>query len=603
MSSRRVMFLAFSVSMLMATLVAASAQAGPDPARPSRVVIIVLDQARPDTITRYGMTNVQELQRKGTSFPKAYVGHMAAETVISHNVITSGRFPKHMGWTDEVYRDTNDVLGPRPAPTSPPNYYVTSSMSCAQFKLLIEAGQYPKIQDYLDAKFGETSPFASFTQKRTAACTSGHTSSVVADGTATPDPEDIIFQIRGSSAPVSCDGRSSWRQPETGNGALPAYFANTSDCTNRWWTWQGTGAYGTGSMSPANLYPLEGDRFVPGIPPAGFPPAHVGGDNWSADAAIRFITNEPNWRGMMISLGGIDKLGHMWGPEDQGEPGAAPGSVAEMRRLPFIAKNADVQVGRVVDALEAKELLDETLIVITADHAAQTGTPHDTFHGVLAEGVTNPLCSDTPHPHPAGAPASNGIRSDCNWYLGSDSDEAYHDPSPAVAELENALGGNLAFSYQDAHVGAWLKGTSVAQKREAAAAVLDMPDIVASYHTNAAQNEYQLYGTNRMTGAERSWFARHADELVDTMAAPNGPDAVGLTATDVTYGVIGDHGGANELVQRIPMVFYGAGVGSKDSNRKMRLVDVMPTVLDAMGIDYDENSLDGEAVKLSQPKP
>jgi hypothetical protein len=586
----RTTYLAFAVSLVTVALLAPSAQAAPDP--PSHVVIIVLDQARPDTITRYGMTNVQELQRKGESFPNAYVGHMAAETVVSHNVITSGQLPKHMGWTNEVYRDTDGVLG------TAGDYYVTSSMSCAQFKLLIEHGQYPKLQDYLDAKFGEASPFASFTQKRTSACTSGHTSSVVGDGTATPDPEDIIFQIRGSSAPVSCDGRSSWRQPESGNGTLPAYFANTSDCTNRWWTWQGTGAYGTGSLSPANLYPLDGDRFVPGIPAPGFPAAHVGGDNWSADAAIRFIENEPNWHGMMVSLGGIDKLGHMWGPEDQGEPGAAPGSVEEMRHLPFIAKNADVQVGRIVDALEAEGLLDDTLIVITADHAAQTGRR---FHGVLAPGVTNPLCSDSPYPHRPGAPASNGIRSDCNWYLGSDADEHYEDPSPAVAELDNALGGNLAFSYQDSQVGAWLKGTSLAQKREAAAAVLDMPNIVASYHTNAAQNDYQLYGTNRMTGAEQSWFARHGGELVDTMAAPNGPDVVGLTATDVTYGVMGDHGGANELVQRIPMVFYGAGVGSKDSNRKMRLVDVMPTILKIMGIDYDPADLDGEAVKLPKP--
>ncbi len=591
--------LVFAVSLVTPALLAASVQAVPD--RPSRVVIIVLDQARPDTITRYGMENVQDLQRDGESFPNAYVGHMAAETVISHNVITSGQFPKHMGWTNEVYRDTDGVLG------TPGNYYVTSSMSCAQFKLLIEHGHYAKLQDYLDAKFGEASPFASFTQKRTSACSSGHTGPA-ADGTGT-DPEDIIFQIRGSATPltpdptddptarVSCDGRSSWRQPESGNGTLPAYFGMTSDCTNRWWTWQGSGAYGTGSISPANLYPLDGDRFVPGIPPPGFPAAHVGGDNWSADAAIRFIENEPNWHGMMISLGGIDKLGHMWGPEDQGEPGAAPGSQEEMRHLPFVAKNADAQVGRIVDALDTEGLLDETLLVITADHAAQTGTPGDTFHGVLAPGVTNPLCNPRT---PAAPGQSTGIRSDCNWYLGTDSDEHCDDPSPAVEELETALDGNLAFSYQDTQVGAWLKDTSTGKKREAAAAVLDMPDVIASYQINAAQNHYRLYGANSMTSDERDWFLRHADELVDTMAASNGPDVVGLTGTDVTYGVIGDHGGANQRVQRIPMVFYGAGVGAKDSNRELRLVDVMPTILKAMGIQYDANSLDGEAVALSK---
>ena len=87
------------------------------PKKPKHVVIIMLDQARPDTIDRYDMDNVQRLQRKGKNFPNALVGHMAAETVISHNVVTAGLFPKHMGWSNEVYRDVNGVLG-TPAPTT-----------------------------------------------------------------------------------------------------------------------------------------------------------------------------------------------------------------------------------------------------------------------------------------------------------------------------------------------------------------------------------------------------------------------------------------------------------------------------------------------------
>jgi Type I phosphodiesterase / nucleotide pyrophosphatase len=571
MSRRRMLFVALLVSLAAVAMLAPPAQAQRD--RPSRVVIIVLDQARPDTIDRYDMENVQELQHQGASFSNALVGHMAAETVISHNVITSGLFPKHMGWSNEVYRDSANLLGAGP-------YHVTSSMSCAQFGSLIDAGGYGKLQDYLDDEFGETSAFASIAQKRTSACTSGHTSSGAGDGTATPDPEDIIFQIRGSSA-SQCG--SGWRRPEY-VGVARAYFGFTNDCTDRWWTFQGAGAYGTGALSPANIYPLDGDRFVPG-----FDPAHIGGDNWSADAAIRFIQNEPDWRGMLVSLGGIDKLGHMWGPEDEGEPGAAPGSVEEMRHLPFVAKNADAQVGRIVDALDARGLLDETLIVITADHAAQTGRP---FHGVLAPGVENPLC----------AAPSTGIRSDCNWYFGQDSDEVYLDPSPAVAGLRDGLAGNLDFSYQDGHVAAWLHDNSLVEKREAAAAVLTMPGVIASYHTNAAQDDYRLFGTNRTRGAERSWFVRHGEELVDTMAEPSGPDVVGLLATDVTYGVVGDHGGHTKLIQNIPMVFYGPGIGSKDPNMEMRLVDVLPTILETMGIDYDPADLDGEAAKLPKPR-
>ena len=71
------------------------------------------------------------------------------------------------------------------------------------------------------------------------------------------------------------------------------------------------------------------------------------------------------------------------------------------------------------------------------------------------------------------------------------------------------------------------------------------------------------------------------------MAAPYGPDVVALLETDVTYGSKGDHGGHNRLIQSIPLIFSGPGVGSRDSYRAMRLVDVLPTVLEQMGIDYD----------------
>src|SRR4029078_2991014 len=154
-----------------------------------------------------------------------------------------------------------------------------------------------------------------------------------------------------------CDTRSGWRKPEYANGTPPSYFADLALPCNRWWTWQAAGAYRTGALSTGTLYPLDGDRFVPG-----FTPGHVGGDTWSADAAIRVIeSGDPTWHGMMVSLGGIDKRGHMWGPEDRGERGAEPGSEEEMRHLPFVARNADAQVGRIVAALNEHAILDDTL--------------------------------------------------------------------------------------------------------------------------------------------------------------------------------------------------------------------------------------------------
>lgn len=575
--------------VVLSAVVAAPAQASHRD-RPSRVLLIMLDQARPDTIQRYDMDNVKALMRRGTSFRNGMVGHMAAETVISHSVLTSGQFPKHMGWSNEVHRDVDGVLG------TPGAYYVTSSMSCAQFQALTEAGGYRRLADYLDAEFGENSKFVSIAQKRTAACPAGHAGSV-ADGTL-GDPEDFIFQIRGSSSPTVCDPTyktSDWRQPEFVSGSLPPAYLGLAFPCSRWSTWQGAGAYGTAGVLPGAIYPLEGDRFVPGRDDV-----HIGGDNWSADAAIRVIEGDPDWRGMMVSLGAIDKMGHMWGPEDNVT--GPPGSDQQLSHLPFAAKNADAQVGRIVDALKRKRLLDDTLIVVTADHAAQTGRP---FLGRL----DGPLTSGGVRCDPVNG--SSGLRSDCNWYYGQDADENYRDPSPAIAALRAALtppGGdpvadtNLRFSYQDGHIAVWLRDNSWARKRLAAQAVLKMPGVIASYHLNFGQDGYLRYGTNRTKGQERAWFERHGDDLVDTMAAPFGPDVVGLLETDVTYGVMGDHGGHNKLIQQIPMIFSGPGVGSKDSGREMRLVDVTPTVLKLMGIDYRRSAFDGKAVELSKGK-
>src|SRR4029078_12723285 len=94
--------------------------------RPTRVVQIVLDQLRPEFIDAFHMKNVQALMKSGATFPNAYLGHMASETVVSHNVMTSGMLPKNMGWSDEWYRDADGVLGTRG------DMYVSGSMNQLQ---------------------------------------------------------------------------------------------------------------------------------------------------------------------------------------------------------------------------------------------------------------------------------------------------------------------------------------------------------------------------------------------------------------------------------------------------------------------------------------
>lgn len=70
-----------------------SPSSGADDGRLSRVLIVVIDAFRPGYIERFDMENVKALMHQGTSFPNGIVGHMAAETVISHSVMTSGMLP------------------------------------------------------------------------------------------------------------------------------------------------------------------------------------------------------------------------------------------------------------------------------------------------------------------------------------------------------------------------------------------------------------------------------------------------------------------------------------------------------------------------------
>ena len=91
-TARKSLFLVLVV-LLMLMVVASAALAK----APTKVMIVVMDQMRPEYAKQYDMTNVLWLQSHGVNFPKAYVGDMASETVVSHNVMVSGLLPEAHG--------------------------------------------------------------------------------------------------------------------------------------------------------------------------------------------------------------------------------------------------------------------------------------------------------------------------------------------------------------------------------------------------------------------------------------------------------------------------------------------------------------------------
>src|SRR3954447_8970896 len=118
------------------------------PAPPDRVLIVLFDQMLPQYADQFAMPNFRRLRGHGTSFGQAYLGYMASETVIAHNVITSGLVPKHMGYTDEAYRDTKDILT-----KGADAMHITGDFSLADFATVQKnaGATYPKLADYLHA--------------------------------------------------------------------------------------------------------------------------------------------------------------------------------------------------------------------------------------------------------------------------------------------------------------------------------------------------------------------------------------------------------------------------------------------------------------------
>ena len=535
----------------------AAAKPEPDPPKPTKVVIIVVDALSKEIVKKYDMHNVEALMKDGVDTPKGYLGHTGSVTVVTHNVVTSGMLPKNMGWTNEGYRDVDGVIGPEGG------LYITSNFTNVQMAPLQQHAGYPHLSDYLD----DTGKVFTVSPKAYAAAG--------LSGPGSPNTSMITFGSK--TCPVPGSTATTRHRAPTGTN-VPAYFS--AECGSRWVVARDT-IYDTGQF-PAQLYPATDDRYV-----VGTDPAHQGGDIWATDAVLEIMENQTGanaWSGIFVSLPGVDKAAHMWGGVNDPE-GATPGYNA-MTHMEFAAATADAQVGRIMDALEDSGELDNTLVVLTADHgsvAAADGHWHGDFVAENDYGFFN-------------------------WYYGDPlNDVFYNRPQEALLPLIDGTDDgtgvtNVGLSYSDSSLNVWLKNQSAEKVAEAAAIMEDLPDVTAvwrrdgDHFTRVTPVRWDL-----MHGAEKLWFARKAQELVDTQAADYGPDLIATLPDDTTYSVLGDHGGIQRTSQQIPIVFAGGGVSHKDLRDEVRSVDIMPTILKALGITptYD---MDGIAYDLPLAK-
>lgn len=531
-------------------------------APPRRVVIVVFDQMVPGYADDFDMPNFRRLRDEGTYFKRAHLGYMGAETVIAHNVIPSGLLPRNMGWVDEAFRDTTNLLG-----KGVNAMHMPGSFGFTEFSTIIAARGYSKLADYLQAAYPGTR-FIVVGQKGYAV-----------EGAAAGNSSNIAVRMSSRSSGSlfdSCRATLGGRYRFPAGVNVPPYLlgGGAQECNRFYINSDADNDHGTKAAFPSWLYPTDGNRYV-----AGPDPAHQGGDAWVADAAIEMMSRE-SWSGMLLTFGAIDKAGHMWGAQADTAVGDCSTSAGQTH-VRCSAEQADVQLGKVLAQLELVDAADggETLVVLTSDHG---GTHGRHFYGkTFADAASSNWYY-----------APTGVWDGSTYY--PPTNPTYNQPSPALQPL--VATGNLQLSYQSTAIEAWLLDRSLPKLREAAAVGLTLPGASAAYYRRG--DGYALWGTNPMKPSEHRWWRRHAQSIVDSMASADGPDVVILLHDETSYAAYGDHGGANEAVQRVPVVFWAPSLaGQRRIGRPFITPDIMPTILAAMGIPLTA-PVDGIAHRL-----
>jgi hypothetical protein len=319
---------------------------------------------------------------------------------------------------------------------------------------------------------------------------------------------------------------------------VPAYiFGNprfTIECAE---------SYGTGLKT---IYALDGSRYVPGADTA-----KPGGDVWAADVALEIMRRE-RWSALLLTFGGIDKVAHMLGEHD----GHGLQSVQSSYRLPDILRIADAQLGRILEELETQKLANRTMVVVTADHGGQR---HDMY---LGNGQDQYCCPLANGPDPVNPP----------YWLRH------------VTEV-----GKLKAAHVDSSITVWLADLAASNVTAVTRALQDISGVTEIYAKRAEPRRHsytQVYANlDAQSPAFRQWALRRSAELVETMAGASGPDLVALLADGFGFGRVGGHGGAQEKVQRIPMIIHVPGEAPSTRSTPLRLMDVAPEVIRVLGLD------------------
>lgn len=250
-------------------------------------------------------------------------------------------------------------------------------------------------------------------------------------------------------------------------------------------------------------------------------------DTWVMDVAVKMLELERP-RVVMINLPETDGVGHSTGGI------VAPSAMAE------VLANVDRQIGRLIEAYRKLGILDQTLFVVTADHAM--------------------------------IPNTRNVRG-----------ELIRKAVERTGTTALSLGGGTSFNI-------YLKDQTKSKEAAENIASLNVLGVDAAYYQVQEQGNY-YYLPASLTASKISQGLDAAYRyLLSSYAGPLGPDVAIALDENTAVGneppnKAGSHGGLSWGVQSIPMIFAGPGVKrGYVSDAPARLVDVAPTALSLMDI-------------------
>jgi hypothetical protein len=135
----------------------------------------------------------------------------------------------------------------------------------------------------------------------------------------------------------------------------------------------------------------------------------------------------------------------------------------------------------------------------------------------------------------------------------------------------------------------WLADQSPSNQQAIARGLQDVSGVTEVFAKRRSGNEYRYERVSAHLDAQsdavRAWASQHSDELVNTMAGASCPDLVALMAYGFGFGRIGGDGGAQEKVQRIPLIIRVPGEPPSTRTVALRLMDVAPEIVKVLRLD------------------